>query len=151
MVIIVIPQHILLTACHACPPAPPFIYATLCKVLGGLLAFYFQKLWSSHEPCLGPQCCLCNFLVGQSENDWREKVFGTKSLKRFRPSSPVFPKTCATTLTAPARVAGRHTMPAKSPPVGDTPSRELDFQGQSLPLWELACGPFGPKLLPLFS
>ena len=56
-------------------------------------------------------------------------MFGTKALRRFRPSSPVFPKTCATTLTASARVGGRHTMPAKSPPVGDTPSRAIGLPG----------------------
>ena len=59
----------------------------------------------------------------------REKLFST--LKRFRSSSPMFPKTCATTalLSAPARVGSRHTMPAKSPSVGGIPLRAIGLPG----------------------
>ena len=51
----------------------------------------------------------------------------------------MFPTTCATTasLREPARAGDRHTMPARSPSVAALQG-QLHFQGQCLPLWELA-------------
>ena len=52
----------------------------------------------------------------------------------------MFGTKCATTafLSEPTRAGDRHTMPARSPSVGDIPSRQLGFQGKCLPHWELA-------------
>ena len=51
----------------------------------------------------------------------------------------MFPTTCATTasLSDPAMVDDRYTMPARSPSV-DILSRVIGLPGQSLPLRELA-------------
>ena len=49
----------------------------------------------------------------------------------FRPSSSMFPTTCARTasLSEPARVGDRHTMPARSSSVGGIPSRAIGLPG----------------------
>ena len=98
---------------------------------------FFQKLCpapfppvscSSSEPNPGPQYCLYYLLEGQPENSW---TLGGKYCIISNPSTysglhlPV--STCATaaSLSGPARVGDRHTMPARSPYVGGVPSRAI--------------------------
>ena len=103
---------------------------------------FFQKLCPAHfppiscpfpEPHPGPQCCLYNLLEGQPENSWplgREILYNIQSLQVFRPSSSMFPGTCATSASVrgPTRAGDGHTMPARSPSVG-LPSKAIGLPG----------------------
>ena len=103
---------------------------------------FFQKLCpapfppiscSFLEPLPGPQCCLYNLLEGQPENSWpleREILYNIQSLQVFRPSSSMFPGTCATSASVrgPTRAGDGHTMPARSPSVG-LPSKAIGLPG----------------------
>ena len=101
---------------------------------------FFQRLCSASfppvsrsfpEPCPGPQCCLYSLLEGQPENGW---PLGGKYCIISCPSRysdlhlplggllglRAFPTTCAApaSLSEPAGAGERHTVPARSPPVG---------------------------------
>ena len=77
----------------------------------------------------------------------REILYNTQSPLIFRPSSSMFPATWATTasLSEPAKVGDRHTMPAKSPSAG-IPSRVIGLPGiMFATLGVSAAGHLGPK------
>ena len=60
----------------------------------------------------------------------REILYNTQSLQIFRPSSSMFPTTCATStsLSEPTRVGNSHKMPTRSPSV-DIPSKAIGLPG----------------------
>ena len=90
-----------------CPWAMPF-FQKLCPATSVPVSCSFL------EPCPGLQCCLYNLLTEQPENSW-----------------PLGGKYCATTasLSEPTSVCDRHTMLARSPPVGGIPSRAFGLPG----------------------
>ena len=60
----------------------------------------------------------------------------------------MFPTTCATTasLSEPARVGDRRTMPARNPSVGGIPSRAIGLPGtRFVTLGVSSAGPLGPN------
>ena len=78
----------------------------------------------------------------------REILYNIQSLYIFRPSSSLFLTTCATvaTLSECTRAGDRHTMSARSPPVGGIPSRAIWLPGiMFATLGVSPAGPLGPN------
>ena len=83
----------------------------------------------------------------------RETLCNIQSLQIFRPSSSMFPTTCATTVSfsEPTRAGDRHTMPARSPSVGGISSRTIGLPGIIFatlgvgPAGRLAPNPYHPS------
>ena len=101
------------------------------------------------EPRPSPQCCLYNLLDGQPENSCPlgGKYCITQSLWIFRSSSSTFPATCATmaSLSEPAKVGDRHTVPARSPSIG-IPSKAIGLPGIMLATLGISlAGHLGPN------
>ena len=111
---------------------------------------FFQKLCPAPFPPVscsfpelypGPQCCLYNLLEGQPENSW---PLGGKYCIIFNPSRysglhfPCLLQHVNNSISRePARSGDRHTMPARTLLVAFLQG-QMGFQGQCLPLWELA-------------
>ena len=111
-----------------CPWATPF-FQKLCPAP-------FPPVSRSFLEMFVPQCCLYNLLEGQPENNW---PLGGKYCIISNPSRYsglhlpyFFFATCATTtsLGEHIKMVDRHTMPARSPPVGIS-SREIGLPGIS--------------------
>ena len=125
----------------------PLRYAILSKVVPCSLPSYFMLFsWAPSRPTMSP----LQYSGGTTRKQLglgREILYNTRSPLIFRPSSSMFPATCATTasLSEPTRAGDRHTMPPKSPSAG-IPSKAIGLPGiMFATLGVSAAGRLGPK------
>ena len=105
-------------------------------------------------PTQGPQCCFYNILEGQPKNSW---PLGGKYCVISNPSrysgfylSYFLQHVQQQHLFVNLLGQGTGTQCLLEVHLLAALQGQLHFQGQCLPLWELACRPFGPKPLPHF-